>query len=114
MWMHAQNLQEELEKKPATTPALHAEAEAHHYPRTAAICEHVVAKLFDQMQLADLQCITQAACLRIIKAVKLQSKSALERLSCRPISNAYHYNGNAATSQPAPEIPSAEIMLTWR
>ena len=91
-----------------------AEAEAHDFPKTAAVCEHVVAKLYEQMQFADLECISQAACLRIIKAVKMQSTSALDRLSSIRSTTYNGYGSSSVAAQPAPEIPSAETMLTWR
>lgn len=75
-----QDLPGDLRKEPAVAGAMLVLAETHHMPKSAAVCESFIAKLglesYQRIPNADLQLISQAACLRIITATKKPTAAA--------------------------------------
>lgn len=69
---------QDLTSKATLAPELLVLAESHNLPKTAAACEHFIVKSFcnshSSISTAELKWISQAACLRIIRALNESSQ----------------------------------------
>ena len=95
-----QDLTTELDNKPALAVNLLAEAEDNNLPKCAAACEHFIAKNLRRLPITSLNLISQAASIRILRAVAQQRDGATDKLD--------RYSGQI------PALPSVDTMLKWR
>ena len=103
-----QDLQSNFKKKPGLAVDVLALAEKHNLPRTAAACERHIATSFQRMPRADRQCISQEACLRIIRALTEHIDRAEKSIEAYlPMLERHNFIG-------VPALASADTMLSWR
>ena len=95
---------QDLKKDPELLELI-ALAEERNLPRTAAACEHFIVKSSERKPPIDLQSISKAACMRIIRALSMRLTAAIDEMQYA-VETRFRDEGRG--------IPSVDTMLAWR